>query len=75
MYCIGDDGGANGGGGGTNGGGDATRSGMSSVGCSVGLTLGGMSDLSSVGGGSVVDCSTSTSEVPSCVQNVSHSSA
>jgi hypothetical protein len=48
---------------------------MSNVGCSVGLTLGGIAGLKSVGGGSVDDTGTSTSEVPSCVQKVSHSSA
>jgi hypothetical protein len=48
---------------------------MSSVGCSLGLTLGGMrGGRHSVGGGSAGEGSASTSEVPSCVQNVSHSS-
>ena len=47
---------------------------MSSVGCSFGLTLGGINGLTSVGGGSFALTSTSTSDVPSCVQKVSHSS-
>src|SRR6185503_11381916 len=47
---------------------------MSSVGCSLGLTLGGMGALYKVGSGSTADLGTSTSDVPSCVQKVSHSS-
>ena len=48
--------------------------GMSIVGCSSGLTLGGIAGLTSVTGGSFAEVSTATSDVPSCVQKVSHSS-
>src|SRR6267142_5597930 len=47
---------------------------MSSVGCSLGLTLGGMG-RTQVGGGSADNSAgTSTKVEPSCVQKVSHSS-
>ena len=55
-------------------GGGTLLPGMSIVGCSKGLTLGGIEGLTSVTGGSITDVSAATSEVPSCVQNVNHSS-
>ena len=48
------------------GGGGTKRPGMSSVGCSVGLTLGGIDGgWNTVGGGSSGETGTSTSDVPS----------
>ena len=56
------------------GAGGGIEPGMSIVGCSRGLTLGGSEPETSVTGGSLDDVSEDTKAVPSLVQNVSHSS-